>query len=62
MLFLFFPLLKNASFSLWEGGPVMKNCPFTRYEAAYVSELWIFYDYVSLFQFQRETEEEEQSV
>eukprot|EP00434_Breviolum_minutum_P013040 symbB.v1.2.011488.t1/scaffold768.1/size164025/1 len=31
------------------------------YEAAYVSELWIFYDYVSLFQFQRETEEEEQS-
>ena len=31
------------------------------YDAAYFSEIWIFYDYISLFQFERQTPEEEES-
>ncbi|CAE7246186.1 NLRC3 [Symbiodinium sp. CCMP2592] len=31
------------------------------YEAAYYSEIWVFYDYVSLFQFERRTSAEEES-
>ena len=31
------------------------------YDAAYFSDIWVFYDYVSLFQFERKTPEEEES-
>ena len=31
------------------------------YDAAYLSEIWLFYDYVSLFQFERQTPEEQES-
>jgi len=31
------------------------------YDAAYESEIWVFYDYVSLFQFERQTSAEEES-
>ncbi|CAE7783018.1 Nlrc3 [Symbiodinium sp. CCMP2456] len=36
------------------------NC-LSLYEAAYETDLWVFYDYVSLFQYQRKGEREEQS-
>ena len=36
------------------------NC-LSLYDAAYFSEIWVFYDYVSLFQYERQTDEERES-
>ena len=36
------------------------NC-VSLYDAAYHDDIWVFYDYVSLFQFERQREEEERS-
>ncbi|CAE7817958.1 NLRC3, partial [Symbiodinium necroappetens] len=37
------------------------NC-LSLYDAAYFSEIWVFYDYVSLFQYERQTDVEYESV
>lgn len=39
---------------------LLVNC-VALWDAAYVDDIWIFYDYVSLFQFQRDTAEQETS-
>ena len=36
------------------------NC-LSLYDAAYSSEIWVFYDYVSLFQYERQTDAENES-